>query len=446
MKYAVTNAGRLVWIAGLGAALSLMIVAGFTNAQTMEADAAAGTSDLAIEANAPTHVAPDTVFTVNAAYSNLGDVAAPGARITATLPAGTEFVSATDRWGAPLPPATVDGHTVVWEIGSVSASVCCQHILIAERVVPGVAEGEVLSTTVEIASTAVESDTADNTAVAASTVCDMAGSTKQVSAGEAMPGGALTYTIRLELAQRQGQPNRERTVILTDVLPASHQVRFLGWTGNVTGTRDGQTLQWQGRVRAGQPVMIQYRLGIHGEVTPGTHITNGIHLSWSDGELRLGPVTTVVTLPHYAAMFGPNGGAWRHEYGVTLTVPPGAVTDTTRFEFKPRVTGTQVISGPPGWIHAHRAFEFTAFRFGEPVRQFNQPLTITLRYGDADVTGLKRETLRLWTRTGPGEPWAMLGEPARAMSGTLAFTTTHFTEFALFGRGVYETWLPMTQR
>ncbi len=108
----------------------------------------------------------------------------------------------------------------------------------------------------------------DSIAAAASIMCDMAGSTKQVNAGEAMPGGALTYTIRLELAQRQGQPNRERTVILTDVLPASHQVRFLGWTGNVTGTRDGQTLQWRGRVRVGRAQHQERLRGFGFDVVP----------------------------------------------------------------------------------------------------------------------------------------------------------------------------------
>jgi hypothetical protein len=46
-------------------------------------------------------------------------------------------------------------------------------------------------------------------------------------------------------------------------------------------------------------------------------------------------VTTVVTLPQYAHLFGPNGGEWAHQYGVTLTVPPQAVTETTRFQFAP---------------------------------------------------------------------------------------------------------------
>jgi len=168
-------------------------------------------------------------------------------------------------------------------------------------------------------------------------------------------------------------------------------------------------------------------------------------LGWLTGYLQLGPVTTVVTLPHDARMIGPNGNEWRHEHGITLTVPPGAVSETTRFQFKPLFTDTQVVSGPPGLIFAHRAFELTAFHF-QDMHQFGQPLTITLNYSDTDVAGLKRETLRLWTRSGPGEPWAMLGEPARVMSGTLVFTTTHFSQFGLFGEGAYRAYLPLAIR
>jgi hypothetical protein len=87
-----------------------------------------------------------------------------------------------------------------------------------------------------------------------------------------------------------------------------------------------------------------------------------------------------------------------------------------------------------------------AYRFGDQVGQFNQPLTLTLSFSDADAPGLKRETLRLWTRSGPDGPWALLGEPARVMPGTLAFTTTHFSQFALFGRGQYQTFLPLIRR
>jgi hypothetical protein len=85
----------------------------------------------------------------------------------------------------------------------------------------------------------------------------------------------------------------------------------------------------------------------------------------------------------------------------------------------------------------------TAFRFGQEVRQFDRPLTITVNYADADVAGLKREALRLWTRSGPEGPWAMLGEPAHVMPGALSFTTSHFTQFALFGEARHRAYLPL---
>jgi uncharacterized repeat protein (TIGR01451 family) len=412
--------------------------------------------DLAVTLHAPDHVAADAIYTVNVAYENIGTVPASEARVTATLPLETQFISATDRWGAALPPVEIDGNVLVWDVGPVPIGSCCDHILIALQTNAGLANETPLTTTVEIATTAIESDTTNNTAQAVSVICDMAGSTKQVHAGEIMPGDVLTYTLQLQYQHRAGDPN-QRWVELTDTLPFSHQVRFLGWVGSITGTQHtSQALQWQGQVRAGEPFSLQYRLGVETDVPPGTVITNGAVLRWSNGEMQLGPVTTVVTMPHYAYMFGPNGGEWAHQYGVTLTVPPHAVTETTRFQFR-EMSQTEIISGPPGLMWAHRAFELTAYRFGE-VHQFGQPITITIHYSDTDVIGLKRETLRLWSRNGEGEPWAMLGEPVCTpsaspaqcagydVSGTLSFTTTHFTEFALFAEGAYRVYLPQLAR
>jgi len=427
---------------GLGLTAVVVTVAGLSTVL------AAGQADVTIDLTAPMHVAPNSQFVVNIAYASIGTEAAPDVQVTATLPDGVQFITATDRWGAPLLPPSSTGNVLVWDIGLLPAGSCCGHILITEQVNASLAEDTALTNTSAIATTTVESDTTNNTASAVSVVCDMAGSVKQVHAGEVMPGDVLTYTIVLDLARRSGGPQQiqERIVELSDTLPFSHQVRFLGWTGDVTGTHDGQTLQWQGRVRAGEPLTLQYRLGVEGTVTPGTVLTNLAHLRWMSGTMQLGPVTTVVTLPHGALALGPNqGGELRHEYGVTLTIPPGAVTDTTRFQFKP-LTDTEPISGLPGFMFAHRAFEVTALRFGQGVHHFGQPLTITVNFSDTDVAGLKRETLRLWYRNSPGEPWAMLGEPVRVMSGTHVYTTTHWTQFALFGEAAYRVFLPMVIR
>jgi len=186
---------------------------------------------------------------------------------------------------------------------------------------------------------------------------------------------------------------------------------------------------------------------IEGVVTPGPVITNVAMLGWAGLQMQLGPVTTVVTLPHGALALGPHqGGLLQHAHGVSLTVPPGAVTDTTRFQCGPLYTDTRPANPPGGLLYAHRAFEMNAFRFGEHVRQFNRPLTITLHYTDSDVIGLKHETLRLWTRSGPEGPWSMLDHPARVMSGTLTLTTTHLSQFALFGEALHHAFLPSVAR
>jgi hypothetical protein len=429
----------------IGVTAAALTAAGVSSA------ADAGQVDLTLDMMAPAHIAADSTYVVRIGYYNFGTALAPEVWVTATLPTGTQLVTATDRWGAPLPPDVTAGNDLTWYFFQPSchmpADASCGHVLLTLQTDETLPEGEVLTTTATIATTAVESDTTNNTASVTSVVCDMAGSTKQVQARQVMPGDVLTYTIRIDMAQRPSMGTNTRRTTLTDTLPFSHQVRFLGWRGTLTGTQiDGHRLHWQGQVHAGHPLTLQYRLGVEGVVTPGTILTNVAMLGWGGRHMQLGPVTTVVTLPHGTLALGPHqGGELRHAHGVTLTVPPGAVTDTTRFQFRPLFTDTRPVTPPGGLLFAHRAFEINAFRFGESVRQFNRPLTITVNYTDADVSGLKRETLRLWTRSGPEGPWAMLGEPARVMSGTLAFTTTHFSQFALFGEGE-KVYLPLAVR
>jgi hypothetical protein len=415
-----------------------MLASGFA---TVAAD---GQVDLTLDMSAPMHVAAGSQYIVNVSYANIGTEAAPDSWVTAIIPTGTAFITATDRWGAPLPPELGVSGVLTWYLTALPPDSQRGHIFISLAVDEGLPEGHILTTTASIATTAVESDTTNNAASVASTVCDMAGSTKQVHARQVMPGDALTYTIGISLAQRFGGGMNGRWVTLTDTLPFSHQVRFLGWRGTMTGTQiDGHTLRWQGRVRAGEPLSLQYRLGVEGTITPGMIITNVAWLGWGEGQMRLGPVTTVVTLPRHGLVVGPWQGGQLRAHGVTLTIPPGAVTDTTRFQLGPLFTDTRPSPSPPGLIFAHRAFALNAFRFGQDVNQFGQPLTITIGFSETDLAGLQRETVRLWTRHGPLVPWARLGEPVRTMSGTLVFTTTHFSQFALFGAGKYLHYLPL---
>ncbi len=454
MRY-ITRIGLLTLATGLGLAAAILLGSGLTVAAAVQSEFALfgepldwGEMDLAVEVKAPTYVDAGVTYEVNVSYANLGWVPAEDNWVRVTLPAGTEFVGATYAGGEPRPPDEVDGPVLTWHIELLVANSSWGHILVAAATDEGLAEGETLEVEAEIGGSMEDPHTANNTASVTTTVNYMAGSVKQVRARHAMPGDVLSYTITINLADQPGVGANGRLVTLTDTLPFSHQVRFLGWSGTLTGTQiDGHMLKWQGRVYPDEPRMLQYRLGVEGVVTPGAVISNVARLSWTGQQMQLGPVTTVVTIPHGVLGLGPNqGGQLTHRHGVTLTVPPGAVTDTTRFQLGPLYTDTHPVSPPGGLLFANRAFELNAYRFGEPVGQFNAPLTLTMNYTDTDVAGLKRETLQMWTRSGPEGPWAKLDEPARVMSGVVSFTTTHLSQFALFGAGEHRIFLPLVRR
>lgn len=404
--------------------------------------------DLAVEVKAPTYVDVGVTYEVNVSYANVGWVPAVDNWVRVTLPLGTQFVEATYTDGDPRPPDEVDGRELTWYKELLVANSAWGHILVTAATDEGLAEGEVLEVEAEIGGSLADSDTSNNTASVTSTVNYMAGSVKQVQARHAMPGDVLTYTITLNLADQPGVGANGRLVTLTDTLPLSHQVRFLGWSGTLTGTQiDGHMLKWQGRVYPSEPRMLQYRLGVEGVVTPGAVISNVAQIGWTGHQMQLGPVTTVVTIPYGVLGLGPQqGGQLVHRHGVTLTVPPGVVSDTTRFQLGPLFTDTRPVDPPGGLLFANRAFELNAYRFGEPVGHFGAPMTITMNYTDTDVAGLKRETLQIWTRSGPEGPWAQLDEPARVMSGTVTFATTHLSQFALFGDGEHHLYLPLVGR
>ena len=179
----LARTGMLLWAIGLGVFAVALSVASVSAAVTLDDQV-----DLAIAIHAPDHVAVDTNFVANIAYENMGTAIAPEARVTATLPSGTQFVTATDRWGAALPPDQIDGNVIVWEVGSLPTASCCDHILLTMKTAADLPESTPLTTTAEIATTAIESDTTNNLAKTVSVVCDMAGSTKQVHAGWAHAG------------------------------------------------------------------------------------------------------------------------------------------------------------------------------------------------------------------------------------------------------------------
>jgi len=401
--------------------------------------------DLEISLKAPQHVAPGSNPIINLSYSNIGTADAPAdTSVQVLLPDGLSFVSAVDQQGSPLPPTSLDGNLLTWAVGALPAGSCCAHIWITTLVATDLAEETSLTTSAEIGTATAETNLTNNQASVTSLVCDMAGSQKEADIDQAKPGDVVTYRITLRLAHRQGpEEARVRTVTLTDFLPPTTQARFLGWVGEPAGTFDGNQLHWQGQVGVNEPVRLQYRLRIEDGVPPGTAVTNRARIQWAGGEVDLEPVETLINANDDEHRFGPGGGEWQHAWGLTLTVPPEAVREMTRFQFRSLTEPPP--DAPLGWIYAHRHFELTAYQAGE-IHRFNQPLEITLRYRYSDIKGIYPNSLRLWYRAGPGEPWAMLGEPLRHQFGQITFSTDHFTEFALFGQQGSELMLPLVIR
>lgn len=64
---------------------------------------------------------------------------------------------------------------------------------------------------------------------------------------------------------------------------------------------------------------------------------------------------------------------------------------------------------------------------------FNQPISVTLSYVDSDIAGLDAATLKIY-RYDAGTGWALLDNCTRnAGAKTVTCTTTHFSDFAIFG-------------
>lgn len=446
----ISHIGRLSLAVGAGLALILLLLSGIAPA-TSAAEfalfgqaAAAALVDLQVGALAPELVDVDATYAVNVSYTNQGWVPSPDNWVRVTLPAGTQFVEATYAGGEPRPPdETIDGR-LTWRLPLLVANSAWGHIIVEVKTDKNLAEGTTLDVLAEIGGSAPDSEPENNAVTVTSTVQDMGGAMKRVHVRQAMPADVLEYTITVDLP---GQGGGKQWVTMTDTLPAPSQVRFLGWIGTPSGTLiEGHRLRWQGEVQPGEPVQLRYRLGVEGDVPPGATLSNVATLSWQERQMQLGPVATVVTVPHGVLGVGPGQGGLLHSAGYSLTIPPGAVTDTIRFQLGPLFTDTHPVAPPGGLLYANHAVEIFAYRFGEPVGQFNIPLTITMHYADADIVIFKPETLRLWTRAGPEDPWAVHGAPAFVAPGTMAFTTTHLSEFALFGEAKYRAYLPLVAK
>jgi uncharacterized repeat protein (TIGR01451 family) len=139
-----------------------------------------------------------------------------------------------------------------------------------------------------------------------------------------------------------------------------------------------------------------------------------------------------------------------HGGGTTVEIVAGTVTTTTTLLYTAHPTATP----PSGFRFAGHAFALDAYRDGVKLNSLalQKPITLTLRYTDADVAGIDEKTLVLnyWD----GSQWVDAATTCTPTStyerhpdqNWLAVAVCHLTDFGLMGGARYTIYLPLVLR
>jgi CSLREA domain-containing protein len=133
-----------------------------------------------------------------------------------------------------------------------------------------------------------------------------------------------------------------------------------------------------------------------------------------------------------------------HGNPTTLTIPAGAVTETTVLFFTPVAS----VSASTGYLFAGHAFDLEAYvnEVWQAGFVFNLPITISITYADEEVMGFE-DSLVLLYQAGGGWDNAACGSPVADMeNNTLSTPVCHLSRFALFGIADEVVYLPVVVR
>ena len=127
-----------------------------------------------------------------------------------------------------------------------------------------------------------------------------------------------------------------------------------------------------------------------------------------------------------------------------ITVPADATTAPITLTYTP----LQIVTPPASLGFAGYAFDLDAYQNGSLLLgvEFSTPVTITLRYTDADVAGMSEANLKLYTYSGGAWQDATCGAYDRHPDQNwLSAPICHLSRFALMGN-VYKVYLPVVMR
>jgi len=121
--------------------------------------------------------------------------------------------------------------------------------------------------------------------------------------------------------------------------------------------------------------------------------------------------------------------------GASLTVPADASTNSFTLQIKKLDTDVVIAatSTPSGVsVVGDLTFDFRAVSGSTLVSSFLEPITVTMAYTDAQVSGYDESSL--WMYRWDGSAWSALDScTVDTAANTVTCTTTHFSTFGLFG-------------
>jgi uncharacterized repeat protein (TIGR01451 family) len=273
----------------------------------------------------PVNAGANITYTIN--FSNAGPSDAQMVTVTDAVPANTTFVSAAVTtglgWGTTTPPVGGTGNVVFSKPTVVAGETAVFTIFV--KVNADTASGSTITNNA-VASSPSDSNTANNTGTATTTVVTSAdlAVTKSDSPDPAFSGGNITYTVNLT----NNGPSDAQTVTVTDAVPANttfvSATAPAGWTPTtpaVGGT--GNVVFSKPTVAAAETAAFTIVVKVDSSTATGTIITNSATAASAttdpDNSNNTGTTTTTI--------------ASQADLSVTKTDSPDPVTAGTNLTY-----------------------------------------------------------------------------------------------------------------
>lgn len=156
--------------------------------------------------------------------------------------------------------------------------------------------------------------------------------------------------------------------------------------------------------------------------------TGGISTTANDTIELVAKLSSFVTKTMNAAS---GGTVAVSDNSAAVSFPAGAVSVDTAVTITPTETFTAP-SATQG-VAGNKAFEFKAEVGGATVATFAKNLTLSFKYSDSDVAGIKEGTLKVYYWDTTASKWVSIGGTVDAAANTVTAITSHFTLFSIIG-------------